>query len=52
MKGCVYFYVIGLDLSNFPGPYLEQITSGKWVDTQNWKHPNRDIKVSKSRDNR
>ena len=31
--------------------HLGQITSGKWVGTQNWKHPNMDIKFSKSQNN-
>ena len=26
-----------------PGPYLGQITSGKWVGAQNEKRPNRDM---------
>ena len=26
-----------------PGPYLGQITSGKWVGAQNEKLPNRDM---------
>ena len=26
-----------------PGSYLEQSTCGKWVGSQNQKHPNRDM---------
>ena len=33
------------------GSYLGQITSGKRVDAQNRKRPNRDINFSKSRNN-